>query len=243
MFKFYLAILLSLTILSNPFILKPLFIVKLKADRSSRFQFDSSPLSFNLADFSSRYDNLRFTILGGGSFSLALAKVLSDKSISCKLLVRNESFAEIINKNHYHPKYLSSYTLSSKITACTDPSEALAHCDYVIHAIPMQSSRSFLQNIKNHIKPEVPILSVTKGIEQKTFCLMNEILAETFGVNQKTAYLSGPSFAQEIMNSQATTVVIASADQTLAKDLSNILSSVHFRCHTSSDVKVPNIII
>ena len=49
--------------------------------------------------------------------------------------------------------------------------------------------------------------------------------------------MSGPSFAKEIMNGQATAVVIASSDEALSNELSDILSSVEFRCHTTSDVK------
>ena len=40
------------------------------------------------------------------------------------------------------------------------------------------------------------------------------------------------------MDGEATAVVIASADDTLASELSEILSSGEFRCHTSRDVKV-----
>ena len=40
-----------------------------------------------------RYKDTRVAILGGGAFSLAMAKVLSYKNISMKMLVRNETVA------------------------------------------------------------------------------------------------------------------------------------------------------
>lgn len=101
----------------------------------------------------------------------------------------------------------------------------------------MQSSRVFLNEIKPHLPPNAPILSVTKGVEQTTFCLMNDIIQEVLGSERRAAFLSGPSFAKEIMDGQATTVVIASTDDALASELTEILSSVEFRCHTSRDVK------
>merc|ERR1711871_1196878 len=42
--------------------------------------------------------------------------------------------------------------------------------------------------------------------------------------------------AREIMNRQATAVVIASTEDALANELAEMLSSVEFRCHTSRDV-------
>ena len=102
----------------------------------------------------------------------------------------------------------------------------------------MQSSRQFLTDMKQYLPPDAPILSVTKGVEQSTFCLMNDVIQQTLGTERRAAFLSGPSFAKEIMDGQATAVVIASTDDLLASELTEILSSVEFRCHTSRDVKV-----
>ena len=184
------------------------------------------------------YKDMKVAVLGGGAFSLALAKVLCFKNISSTLLVRNQSVADHINLYHNHPKYLTESLLPHHITATSDPQIALRDAQYVIHAVPMQQSRSFLTSIKAHLDPNVPILSATKGIEKGTLCLMNDILRETLGPERRTAYLSGPSFAQEIMDRKATAVVIASHDRELAQDIAVMLSSEEFRCHTCSDVKV-----
>ena len=66
---------------------------------------------------------------------------------------------------------------------------------------------------------------------------MNDNITETLGTERRCAFLSGPSFAREIMGGEATAVVIAS-DCGLAGELSKILSSTQFRCHTSRDIKV-----
>ena len=110
-----------------------------------------------------------------------------------------------------------------------------------VYKPPMQQSRSFLTSMKPYLSTKIPILSVSKGVEQNTFALMNDIISETLGIDQRAAFLSGPSFAREIMNGQATAVVIASEDANLSKELAVMLSSVEFRCHTSRDVKVNNI--
>lgn len=184
------------------------------------------------------YSHIKVAVLGGGAFSLALCKVLSYKNITTSLLVRQEVVAEEINLTRHHPKYLTTSEIPPQVTATSRAEEAIRDANYIVHAVPMQSSRSFLTSVKHLINPKVPILSVTKGVEQTTFCLMNDIIVDVLGPTQRAAYLSGPSFAREIMNGEATAVVIASDEGPLAKELAVMLSSVEFRCHTSKDVKV-----
>jgi len=206
----------------------------------SFLQFTSKSSITKLYSFEVRKNNERpkFAIIGGGAFSLALAKVLSHKNIESKLLVRNETVAHYINQHRHHPKYLAQFMLPNVVSATHDPIQAFKDVNYIIHCIPMQSSRSYLDSIKHLIPAHLPIISATKGVEQNTHSLMSQVLAETVGNESRLAYLSGPSFAQEMMLSQATAVVIASTNTQLAKDLSGIISSPEFRVITSNDVKV-----
>lgn len=82
----------------------------------------------------------------------------------------------------------------------------------------------------------VPILSVSKGLETSTLCLVTDILKDICGDDRPYAFLSGPSFAREIAQNMATGVVIASEDTSAANELARILSSETFRCFTTKDV-------
>ena len=201
--------------------------------RSALRASSSEPVDIPYASF----QDIQFSIMGGGAFSLALAKVLSYKGIKSTLLVRDQKVADEINEKRFHPKYLTDCEVPKTMWATSDPEACLKDANYVIHAVPMQASREFLEKNKQYIPHNAPILSVTKGVEQITFQLMNDIIEETLGVDKRAAFLSGPSFAREIMEGKATAVVIASKDDTLSSELSEILSSVEFRCHTARDVK------
>lgn len=63
---------------------------------------------------------VRFTVLGGGSFGLALASVLGKKSIPVTILVRKQEVADHVNTHHKHPTYLSDIALSPTIRATAD---------------------------------------------------------------------------------------------------------------------------
>ncbi|KAM3573323.1 hypothetical protein VYU27_004682 [Nannochloropsis oceanica] len=179
---------------------------------------------------------VRFAVLGGGSFGLALASVLGKKSIPVTILVRKEDVAEHINLHHRHPTYLSDISLAPTIRATTIPEEALNDASFIIHAVPVQYSRKFLEDIAPHVPKNTPIISTSKGIETGTLCMMQDILLETLGPNRETAYLSGPSFAREIALGLVTAVVAASESEALANEICDIMGCNYFRVFTSTDV-------
>ena len=54
------------------------------------------------------------------------------------------------------------------------------------------------------------MISVSKGLERGTGQLMSEVIAATLGHRHPCAFLSGPSFAKEVMDNRPTGVVAAS---------------------------------
>lgn len=179
---------------------------------------------------------VRVAVMGGGNFGLALASVCARKGIPTTLLVRSKEIADEINNKHTHPRYMKDIILPSRIRATADPSECLPDATYIVHAVPVQYSRKFLESVKEFIPPNTPVLSGSKGIETASLGFMLDILKETLGEDRPYAFLSGPSFAREICEGVATAVVVASEDLLLAKDLSDLLSDENFRIFTSKDV-------
>ena len=179
---------------------------------------------------------VRVAVMGGGNFGLAMASICARQGIPTTLLVRNKEVAEEINTKHTHPTYMKGLPLNPKVRATTDPEECLPDATYIIHAVPCQYSRKFLEGVKEYIPAGTPILSVSKGIETTGLGFMNDVLKEVLGKERPLAFLSGPSFAREIIEGVATAVVIASEDLVLAQDLAFLLSDGNFKCFTSKDV-------
>jgi glycerol-3-phosphate dehydrogenase (NAD+) len=179
---------------------------------------------------------VRIAVMGGGNFGLAIASICARQGHPTTLLVRGEDIAEQINTQHMHPRYMIGIKLPTRVRATTDPAECLPDATYIVHAVPCQYSRKFLEGVKEHIPPNTPILSVSKGIETSSLGFMADILRETLGETRPLAFLSGPSFAREIIQGVATAVVIASEDLDLARDLAALLSDANFKCFTSQDV-------
>jgi glycerol-3-phosphate dehydrogenase (NAD+) len=179
---------------------------------------------------------VRVAVMGGGNFGLALTSLCARKGIPTTLLVRSEEIAKEINTTHRHPRYMKDIILPARVRATADPSECLPDATYIIHAVPVQYSRTFLESVKEYIPPNTPVLSGSKGIETSSLGFMLDILKETLGEERPYAFLSGPSFAREICEGVATAVVVASEDLLLAQDLADLLADENFRIFTSKDV-------
>ena len=205
------------------------------ASRTAAAASSTTALAMGLSNSPPPYP-FRVTVMGGGNFGLALASVLGRKGIPVTLLVRSEEIASELNNHHRHPRYMSDITLPTSIRATADPKTALSDATYVVHSVPVQYSRSFLEEVEPYIPKGVPVLSASKGIETTSLGFMADILRETLGDERSYAFLSGPSFAREICEGVATAVVIASEDVDLTNDCADLFSSENFRVYTSHDV-------
>jgi glycerol-3-phosphate dehydrogenase len=66
---------------------------------------------------------------------------------------------------------------------------------------------------------------------------MSDVIPEALGrPDHPTAFLSGPSFAKEVMERHPTTVVVASASEDLAVKVQKLFLSLDFRVYVSTDV-------
>ncbi len=109
--------------------------------------------------------------------------------------------------------------------------EALEY-EYLIIAIATQHIREFLQ--KHFTFNNQKILVASKGIELKSGKFLNEVYEE-FVPKENLAYLSGPSFAAEVIKSLPTALVVSSQNNALAQQFVDALPSF-IRGYVDSDV-------
>ena len=174
-------------------------------------------------------------ILGSGSFGTALAKILSPKVESVRVIGRDEDVIEAINSTHRNPRYLPKISLPENISGSLDLSEARNH-PLVIFAVPTSATRACAEEIaRAGLPPETVLLSCAKGIEKDTGDRMSEIIAEIFPKNS-VAVFSGPNHAEEMAAGQATCVVIGSPDADVADSLQCLFTLPHLRPYTTDDL-------
>jgi len=116
--------------------------------------------------------------------------------------------------------------------------EAIEGADIVFIAVPSQYCRLVYSRLSEHLNQDQVLVSLTKGLEQKSLKRMTEVMTEVFEINRKDrlAVLSGPSFAKEVAAGQPTALVVASSDFNLARYIQETISSLQLRLYTSTDV-------
>jgi len=181
---------------------------------------------------------MRACIIGSGSFGTALSTVVSVHCEHVMLWGRDPGLVSAINERHENPIYLPGIPLQSRVRASIDLEEALAGAELVVSATPSQVTRQVIGRAARFLPRGVPLLTVSKGIENDTLLTMTEVLEDCLPeeYHPYLAVLSGPSFAKEIGQRMPTVVTVASRWDKVALRCQRVLHTESFRSYTSSDV-------
>ena len=78
------------------------------------------------------------------------------------LLCRRGEVADAINTTRHNPKYLADFELPAGLTAECDAAKALAGAAFIVHCIPIQSTREFLLGVAGLIPSDAVFVSTSK---------------------------------------------------------------------------------
>ena len=110
--------------------------------------------------------------------------------------------------------------------------EEALECEYLVCTIPTQATNLWLkQNYKNK---DQKILVASKGIDTTNLKFLNEIYEDCVD-RENLAFLSGPTFAKEIMQKLPCALVVNSKNQNLASKFASFFPN-YMKAYTSDDV-------
>lgn len=178
--------------------------------------------------------NLKVGLLGGGSWGTTVASLVA-RNTAAKLWARNIDTVNEINEQHTNSKYLPGAKLTKSLAACDTIEETVQDADVIVMGIPAQNFRHVLEEAKKSIRPWVPIVSLSKGLEKGSLLRMTEII-ESVMPGHPAGVLTGPNLAREIIAGQAAASVIATVDDNISVALQKIFSTGLFRVYTNEDV-------
>lgn len=174
-------------------------------------------------------------VIGGGAFGTAMACVLRRHGHPVRIWAREPEVAADINTRRENSIFLRGVTLPDGIVASNDFRSVLRGAQFALLAPPAQHMRGVTQQLRPSIAPGTPVVSCSKGLEQRSCALMSQVLAETLPENP-VAIMGGPSFAAEIAAELPAGVTLACADPVLGEHLEREIGSARFRVYQSDDV-------
>ncbi|MBD8576014.1 NAD(P)H-dependent glycerol-3-phosphate dehydrogenase [Pseudomonas syringae] len=172
-------------------------------------------------------------VLGGGSFGTAIANLLAQNGHQVRQWMRDPEQAQAIRENRENPRYLKGIKVLPGVEPVTDLADTLDACELIFVALPSSALRSVLAEHAPCLQGKM-LVSLTKGIEARTFKLMSQILEEIVP-KARIGVLSGPNLAREIAEHALTATVVASEDDALCQAVQAALHGPTFRVYASAD--------
>jgi glycerol-3-phosphate dehydrogenase (NAD(P)+) len=178
--------------------------------------------------------DMKVAVVGAGSWGTTVAHLCAH-NVSTLLHSRRDDVANAINERHENPRYLEGYELCPELSASTDLAAVVSQADVLVMGVPSGGFRETLVNIRPHLRPWVPVVSLSKGLELGTRKRMTQVAEEELP-GHPVGVLTGPNLAKEILAGNAAAAVVAFTDLTIAERLQQVFSTSLFRVYTNTDV-------
>lgn len=180
---------------------------------------------------------MRIGYLGTGVWGFCLASLLSGKGHEVVSWGIEEDLVHHLNDTREHPK-LKGAKAEGNIHFTIDLEEALQDIDYLVESVTARGVRPVFEQVKGK-GVECPIVSTSKGIEQKTGLTASAVIMEVMGpdIKSRLSCISGPSFASEVVYKLPASVVCASYDPSVMMNVAEVFSTPYFRVYPNSDMR------
>ncbi len=180
---------------------------------------------------------MQTTVLGAGAFGTALAIQLARQGHRTRLWARREDWVLELERTRMNARYLAGAAFPETLHAESSLSAALAGAELVVLAIPSQGTREVVTAAK-HLLDGPVICCASKGIEKGTLMLLSEVMLDVLGpaATPRLTYLSGPSFAKELVEFVPTAVTVAGVEPRSTGLVQGAFSSQTMRVYATEDV-------
>ncbi len=176
----------------------------------------------------------KVAVIGAGSWGTTVASIVSGRADTV-LWARRAGLAAEINETRHNVAYLGDARLPESLLATSSITKAVAGASVVVMGVPSQGFRDVLSSAVHAMPAGVPVLSLSKGLEQDTLLRMTEVIGELCPTSP-AGVLTGPNLAAEVIAGQPTATVVAFANEELARELQELFWTESLRVYTNTDV-------
>ena len=176
------------------------------------------------------------TIIGDGAMGTVLAMVLCDRGIKTRLWGHDADQLARFEGARENVTFLPGYPLPDTLILEADDSLVMENAELIVSAVPCQFVRPVWTRLKPHMPKGTPVVSVAKGIENKTLLRPTEVLTEVLEGASPCGVLSGPTIADELAHRLPATACVACEDDTLVQHMQVTFNTDWFRVYTNTDL-------
>jgi len=177
---------------------------------------------------------VRIAVIGDGGWGTANAMLLCGYGHDVTVWGAFPDYIEEQKRTRRNDRFLKGVTLPDSLRLTADREEAVKDAEIVVLAPPSKFFASVMEGFKGLVTNDKLVVSLTKGLCERTNKRMTELAKEILGLDSVVA-LAGPTHAEEVSRGIPTTIVAACEDEEKAKRVQQVWSGPLFRVYTSTD--------
>ena len=177
-----------------------------------------------------------FLVIGAGAWGTALSIRLAKNGLDVSLTSRDKEALSAINKIKENKKYLPGIKIPESINIENEILPCVANSSYILLCVKSTAFKKIAAELNAQMNDDQKLIWATKGLDPDTGETFSETIKREMPSLNKTAVISGPTFAEEVAKGKPTAITLASENIQKLSSLASIMSSSSFRVYTSSDI-------
>ncbi len=183
--------------------------------------------------------NMKFGIIGSGSWATALAKILTDGKNKINWWIRNTDTINYFQERNHNPHYLSKAYFEKEFITLSDSLHfVIENSDVLVIAVPSAYIQDAFSALNTDVFKNKKIISAVKGLLPDKNLLLSEYLSKEFSFPLKDYFaVLGPCHAEEISAEKLSYLTFSGIDTEMAKQLSTHFETAYTNTIINSDIK------
>lgn len=177
-------------------------------------------------------------IIGNGSWSTALAKILTDKGVNIDWWVRNHEAMTYLKTRLHNQNYLTSVRFNDNNINPTDKlEEVLNNCKTIVIGVPSAYAQQVIESVDAKHWEGKNIISAIKGILPNSNLLLNDYLAKNSWFDiQNYAAITGPCHAEEVAQERISYLTFSGLNDTLTSAIADAFHNTYIYTTYNHDI-------
>ena len=176
---------------------------------------------------------MKVGILGTGAYGMALSSILVH-NCEVTMWTKFEDEKNNLIQTKKNETLLPGFILGDGVVVTTNLEECIQEKDLLIIALPTPFVNELCINMKPYVKDH-RILIASKGIEQGSGLFIHEMIENNLDTD-KISIISGPSFAQDLIQNMPQGLTIASHDEESLQIIEKAFASENIQFMKTDDV-------
>ena len=181
---------------------------------------------------------MNITILGSGTWGIALARVLCLNGSSVTVWSKFADEAAALDRERKAPN-LPGVAIPKEIRFTSDAAAAAQGADYLLNAVPSVYVRETAALFSAVLRDDPVWINASKGIESSTLMTLTEVIEDELvrsgRPKPRTVAISGPTHAEEVARDMPTLIVAAGEDEELTAGVQKLFEGSCIRPYSNRD--------